>query len=126
MTQWGGASRSPTTSLPGSPVIGEGQEKGKDYMQHTIETTDAPGTGTSTPANGEKSRANSRPTSMIQLQHDSQTTPPELQPIFTYLNAHSNKLYQEGYFLKLHDLDSRASSTACRSSSKLTPCRRPS
>lgn len=34
-------------------------------------------------------------------------TLPELQPIFTYLNSHSNKLYQEGYFLKLHDLDSR-------------------
>lgn len=37
----------------------------------------------------------------------SQDTPPELQPIFTFLNSHSNKLYQEGYFLKLHDLDSR-------------------
>jgi CCR4-NOT transcriptional complex subunit CAF120 len=34
-------------------------------------------------------------------------TPPELQPIFTFLNSHSNKLYQEGYFLKLHDLDTR-------------------
>lgn len=34
-------------------------------------------------------------------------TPPELAPIFSYLNSHSNKLYQEGYFLKLHDLDSR-------------------
>lgn len=32
-------------------------------------------------------------------------TPLELQPIFTFLNSHSNKLYQEGYFLKLHDLD---------------------
>lgn len=34
-------------------------------------------------------------------------TPPELQPIFSYLNSHGNKLYQEGYFLKLHDLDAR-------------------
>ncbi|KIW07456.1 hypothetical protein, variant [Verruconis gallopava] len=34
-------------------------------------------------------------------------TPPELQPIFTFLNSHSNKLYQEGYFLKLHDLDTK-------------------
>ena len=34
-------------------------------------------------------------------------TPPELQPIFSHLNGHTNKLYQEGYFLKLHDLDSR-------------------
>ncbi len=38
-----------------------------------------------------------------------QDTLPELQPIFTFLNSHSNKLYQEGYFLKLNDLDSRKS-----------------
>ncbi|KAK2809415.1 hypothetical protein FQN50_003874 [Emmonsiellopsis sp. PD_5] len=30
---------------------------------------------------------------------------PELEPIFTFLSAQSNKLYQEGYFLKLNDLD---------------------
>lgn len=34
-----------------------------------------------------------------------QDTIPELQPIFTFLNSHSNKLYTEGYFLKLNDLD---------------------
>ena len=34
-------------------------------------------------------------------------TLPELQPVFSLLNSHSNRLYQEGYFLKLHDLDSR-------------------
>ena len=38
-----------------------------------------------------------------------QDTIPELQPIFTFLNSHSNKLYQEGYFLKLNDLDSSPS-----------------
>lgn len=43
-----------------------------------------------------------------------QDTPPELQPIFSYLNSHSNKLYQEGYFLKLHDLDSRGRPSADR------------
>lgn len=32
---------------------------------------------------------------------------PELAPIFSFLNSHSNKLYQEGYFLKLNDLDTR-------------------
>lgn len=41
---------------------------------------------------------------IMDLAHD---TLPELQPIFSFLNSHSNKLYQEGYFLKLHDLDSR-------------------
>ncbi|PWY95647.1 hypothetical protein BO94DRAFT_600249 [Aspergillus sclerotioniger CBS 115572] len=35
----------------------------------------------------------------------SQDTLPELQPIFGYLNTHANKLYHEGYFLKLNDLD---------------------
>ncbi|PYH50064.1 PH domain protein [Aspergillus saccharolyticus JOP 1030-1] len=35
----------------------------------------------------------------------SQDTPPELQPIFSHLNSHANKLYHEGYFLKLNDLD---------------------
>jgi hypothetical protein len=34
-------------------------------------------------------------------------TPPELSPIFSFLNIHTNKVYQEGYFLKLNDLDSR-------------------
>lgn len=41
------------------------------------------------------------------LMEVAQDTLPELQPIFTFLNSHSNKLYQEGYFLKLHDLDAR-------------------
>ncbi len=39
----------------------------------------------------------------------SQDTLPELQRIFTFLNSHSNKLYQEGYFLKFHDTDERTS-----------------
>ncbi|KAL6869830.1 hypothetical protein ACO1O0_001161 [Amphichorda felina] len=34
-------------------------------------------------------------------------TIPELQPIFSYLNNHSNKLYHEGYFLKLDDQNSQ-------------------
>lgn len=37
----------------------------------------------------------------------SEDTLPELQPIFTYLNTHGNKLYQEGYFLKLDDQNIR-------------------
>jgi CCR4-NOT transcriptional complex subunit CAF120 len=32
-------------------------------------------------------------------------TIPELQPVFAFLNSHTNKLYQEGYFLKLDDQD---------------------
>lgn len=34
-------------------------------------------------------------------------TPAEIQPIVAFLNSQANKLYQEGYFLKLNDLDSR-------------------
>lgn len=41
---------------------------------------------------------------IVDIAHD---TLPELQPIFSYLNAHANKVYQEGYFLKLNDLDAR-------------------
>ncbi|KAK0754144.1 hypothetical protein B0T18DRAFT_31476 [Schizothecium vesticola] len=41
-------------------------------------------------------------------------TPPELQPIFSFLNAHSNKLYQEGYFLKLDDQDLKGRPNADR------------
>lgn len=33
---------------------------------------------------------------------------PELQPIFNFLNIHSQKLYNEGYFLKLVDLTAGA------------------
>lgn len=62
---------------------------------------------------------------MMEVNHD---TPAELQPIFTYLNSHSNKLYQEGYFLKLHDLDSRAPShpTKAKASLLILLQRRPS
>jgi len=59
-----------------------------------------------------RSEFTSRPMSMVYTHQPpimdlAQDTLPELQPIFTFLNSHSNKLYQEGYFLKLHDLDSR-------------------
>jgi CCR4-NOT transcriptional complex subunit CAF120 len=40
---------------------------------------------------------------------DVEDTIPELQPIYTFLNSHSNKLYQEGYFLKLDDQNTRKS-----------------
>jgi len=60
----------------------------------------------------ERDRVPSRPMSMVQtyqppLMDVSQDTLPELQPIFTFLNSHGNKLYQEGYFLKLDDQNTR-------------------
>jgi CCR4-NOT transcriptional complex subunit CAF120 len=59
-----------------------------------------------------RERAPSRPMSMVQtyqppLMDVNQDTLPELQPIFSFLNSHGNKLYQEGYFLKLDDQNIR-------------------
>ncbi|KAI1294528.1 hypothetical protein F5Y03DRAFT_399460 [Xylaria venustula] len=58
--------------------------------------------------NRSRSRSSSRPLSMVQAYQPprmdiNEDTIPELQPIFTFLNSHANKLYQEGYFLKLDD-----------------------
>lgn len=60
----------------------------------------------------ERAVSGARPMSMVQTYHPSmmdvsQDTLPELQPIFTFLNSHANKLYQEGYFLKLDDQNTR-------------------
>ncbi|KAF2459816.1 hypothetical protein BDY21DRAFT_361719 [Lineolata rhizophorae] len=65
------------------------------------------------------SRTSSRPPSMLQTYQPpvmdvARDTIPELLPIFSFLNSHSNKLYQEGYFLKLHDLDTRGRPSADR------------
>jgi CCR4-NOT transcriptional complex subunit CAF120 len=59
-----------------------------------------------------RSRSSSRPLSMLQAYQPPRMdvngdTIPELQPIFTFLNSHANKLYQEGYFLKLDDQNTR-------------------
>ncbi|KAK8117074.1 PH domain-containing protein [Apiospora kogelbergensis] len=56
----------------------------------------------------QRQRSSSRPLSMVQtyqphLMDVTEDTIPELSPIFTFLNSHANKLYQEGYFLKLDD-----------------------
>lgn len=66
-----------------------------------------------------RGRASSRPMSMVHsfqppLMDVNQDTLPELQPIFTFLNSHSNKLYQEGYFLKLDDQNIRMYCILCR------------
>lgn len=66
----------------------------------------------------QRERALSRPMSMVQtyqpaLMDVAQDTLPELQPIFTFLNSHGNKLYQEGYFLKLDDQDTCMSKKPC-------------
>lgn len=124
ISQWGGAPRSPTpSSAPPSPTVAQSPTK-QQVDANTVSITpssstqnfDRYNTASSSPTTQQRNRADSRPSSrpvsMIQtyqppLMEVAQDTLPELQPIFTYLNSHSNKLYQEGYFLKLHDLDSR-------------------
>ncbi|KAL8950544.1 MAG: hypothetical protein Q9222_003433 [Ikaeria aurantiellina] len=73
------------------------------------------GPATDSPTPRQRTRAattaSSRPMSMVQayqppLMEIGQDVIPELQPVFSFLNSHSNKLFQEGYFLKLNDLDS--------------------
>ncbi|KAJ6119267.1 hypothetical protein N7523_003547 [Penicillium sp. IBT 18751x] len=61
----------------------------------------------------------SRPPSVIfsrnpPLMEHAEDTPPELSPIFSFLNIHTNKVYQEGYFLKLNDQDAYGRQTADR------------
>nr|KMM70385.1 PH domain-containing protein [Coccidioides posadasii RMSCC 3488] len=63
-------------------------------------------------------RTNARPVSTVLQQQQQQVVPsvdaenvplPELEPIFSYLNSQSGKLYYEGYFFKLNDLDNEGS-----------------
>lgn len=66
-------------------------------------------------------------TSNPPLMHLAEDTPPELSPIFSFLNTHTNKVYQEGYFLKLNDQDSsecfqRGSRAMRGRKCGLTPC----
>ncbi|KAG6003297.1 hypothetical protein E4U21_002185 [Claviceps maximensis] len=67
----------------------------------------------------QRQRSSSRPLSMVQtyqppIMDVNEDTIPELQPIFTLLNSHSNKLYQEGYFLKLDDQNTQGKPNADR------------
>lgn len=82
------------------------------HQWQTPPTTPSPPTDTSPGSSGLRVGNGSRPASMIfsrnpPLMQQAVDTPPELSPIFSFLNIHSNKVYQEGYFLKLNDLDSR-------------------
>ncbi|KAK9849830.1 hypothetical protein MYU51_012951 [Penicillium brevicompactum] len=72
--------------------------------------TPSPPTELSPVSAGPREGNGSRPASMSfsrnpPLMQQAGDTPPELSPIFSFLNIHTNKVYQEGYFLKLNDLD---------------------
>lgn len=124
MSQWGGQ-RSPTTASPDPekqnenhnvlkrlPNLDTASPQTNQQKVEPYSASPAPRSPATPSRARADSRANTRPNSMIQTYNPPQVelsndTPPELAPIFSFLNSHSNKLYQEGYFLKLHDLDSR-------------------
>ncbi|KAJ2988753.1 hypothetical protein NUW58_g3815 [Xylaria curta] len=92
-----GHARAASSTVPASPL----------WVNHdSSPITNSPITAAD--HNRSRSRSSSRPLSMVQVYQPprmdvSEDTIPELQPIFTFLNSHANKLYQEGYFLKLDD-----------------------
>ncbi|KAI9842356.1 MAG: hypothetical protein M1837_007276 [Sclerophora amabilis] len=105
MSQFGTPPRSPTTNSFSSPPP-------PDISPSSSQLFAGPSKDSPPPPRSRVERPSSRPMSMLQtynppLMEVAQDTLPELQPIFTFLNSHSNKLYQEGYLLKLNDLDSQ-------------------
>lgn len=111
------AQRSPTPTGPSSQIRQESfKDEAPRHGAARDPTTPARSAQPAYNENGEprvgRERALSRPMSMVQtyqppLMDVNQDTLPELQPIFTFLNSHANKLYQEGYFLKLDDQNTR-------------------
>ncbi|KKZ60203.1 hypothetical protein EMCG_05125 [[Emmonsia] crescens] len=79
-------SKVPSTTATGSP-------------SHTSKKSDRPGPRPASAAHQQPSIMDVSPESV-----------PELEPVFNYLSSQANKLYQEGYFLKLNDLDTNGRS----------------
>ncbi|KAL8640096.1 MAG: hypothetical protein Q9228_002954 [Teloschistes exilis] len=102
-------SQSPQASSPVNPSPQPQQVHSASSPSHQAgPATDSP---TPRPRTRAATTSSSRPMSMVQtyqppLMEIGQDVIPELQPVFSFLNSHSNKLFQEGYFLKLNDLDS--------------------
>lgn len=119
MSQFSGKDSSRHSPGPSSPT-GHAQERfpsrqntgNHNESPKSVPTTQQQVTAESRDQPAGRQRASSRPVSMVSayqppLMEVTQETLPELQPIFTFLNSHANKLYQEGYFLKLDDQNSR-------------------
>ncbi len=113
-----GSPKSPTTTSFSGPQYSPTSQSGQFGSSQDVTTSSSPTHASapsrdSPPPRTRTERTSSiRPMSMVQtyqppLMEIAQDTIPELQPIFTFLNSHANKLYQEGYFLKLNDLDIR-------------------
>jgi CCR4-NOT transcriptional complex subunit CAF120 len=127
MSQWGGtthlqkqppsntASPAPASPAPQSPSTMQPSSAAYAQSATALDTYNSErASPTPHQRNFSESRPSSRPISMIQTYQPpvmdiGADTLPELHRIFTFLNSHSNKLYQEGYFLKFHDTDTRTS-----------------
>lgn len=130
MSQWGGSAQPKTTSSssaapspsPASPTVPQSPSRPPQSSHTSAESAPALNDFNSERASPSPAQQrqrsdtgrSSRPMSMIQTYQPpivevGQDTLPELQRIFHFLNSHSNKLYQEGYFLKFHDTDTRTS-----------------
>ncbi|KAJ5823935.1 hypothetical protein N7447_006275 [Penicillium robsamsonii] len=106
-----GSSKERRKSGNGTPVANTTLSDTPPRWQTTPPDTPSPPTGLSPVSSGPRGGTGSRPASMIisrnpPLMQQAGDTPPELSPIFSFLNIHTNKVYNEGYFLKLNDLDS--------------------
>lgn len=110
-----GAPKSPTSTSFSGPQNPPQQQDFKEKITTSASPQHAAAPAKDSPPPRTRERSSSmRPMSMVQtyqppIMEIAQDTIPELQPIFSFLNSHSNKLYQEGYFLKLNDLDSSMS-----------------
>jgi CCR4-NOT transcriptional complex subunit CAF120 len=108
MSQWGTSHSAPPSPSAKQPIATVNASVSSTALENN-DPTYSPG---SQQRPDERPTTSSRPMSMIQtyqppVMEVSHDTLPELQRIFTFLNSHSNKLYQEGYFLKFHDTDTR-------------------
>ncbi len=109
-----GAPKSPTSTSFSGPQNPPQQQDFKEKITNSASPQHVAAPSRDSPPPRTRERSSSiRPMSMVQtyqppVMEIAQDTIPELQPIFSFLNSHSNKLYQEGYFLKLNDLDSSA------------------
>jgi CCR4-NOT transcriptional complex subunit CAF120 len=101
-----------STSLSKSPSGSQTQIVDKDSP---VQPQTQPSPTEPPQSNSRIGRTKSRPTSMVytspamEIAQDNNVG--ELLPVFNFLSSQTNKLYQEGYFLKLNDLDTREHST---------------
>ncbi|OAP55996.1 hypothetical protein AYL99_10148 [Fonsecaea erecta] len=104
-------------SLTKSSPTGQTQIVDKD-LPSPARYQDSP-TPTETPRTAPRTdRVASRPASMVytppSMELERENHIEELKPVFSFLSSHGNKLYQEGYFLKLNDLDTHGRPNADR------------